>query len=118
MLVGGAIIDIVAFDPEKPDEWFLRTGNAWALGMDAIAEARDNWTGNRIFLSATPLDWLRAGMRGACVIDWTLDAVTTLRDAVEIQVAEPRFARALRLELSRQPRITEIAVKTGTRHAA
>lgn len=108
----GCIIDLIAFRPSQPDTWYARVGNCWALGMDEIADARSALDqSHSIFLHATPLDWLRAGGRGVCVIDWTDDARLTLRDLRAIDVASPKFARALRLELSRPPRIPEI--KTG-----
>lgn len=114
-----AITDIVAFDPASPNEWFLRTGNAWALGINAIEAATDIFdASNSVFLHATPLDWLRYGMGGACVLDWTPEAINTLRAASKIEVPSPKFAQALRLQLSRPPRLPEIRTTDGMRHAA
>jgi hypothetical protein len=114
------IVDILAFRPSDPDVWYLRRGSAWALGHDAIMEARGAWCDQEsaIALTATPLDWLRGDMAGACIIDWTQDAVMTLRDAVRIQVPSREFARALRLQLSRPPALPPIDVKRGARRAA
>lgn len=112
-----AITDIVAFSPDNPNEWFLRRGAAWALGMDHINAALA-WPDTVVSLSSTPLDWLRAGMGGACVIDWTLDAMNTIRSLQEIEVSSPKFAAALRLQLSKPPRLPEIAVSGDKKNAA
>lgn len=113
-----AITDIVAFSPDAPDQWYLRRGSSWALGLDEIAAVQSGWHGASLFISPTPLDWLRAGMRGACVIDWTRDAMDTLRSLSGIQVADRKFAQALRLQLSKPPRLPEINVFGGKRDAA
>ncbi|MBK9661479.1 MAG: hypothetical protein IPO68_16530 [Chitinophagaceae bacterium] len=112
-----AVTDIVAFAPDKPNEWFLRRGSAWALGMDHINGALA-WPDTVVSLSATPLDWLRADMWGACVLDWTTDAIDTIRALQEIEVSSPKFAAALRLQLSKPPRLPEIAVSGDKKNAA
>ena len=112
-----AVTDIVAFAPDKPNEWFLRRGSAWALGMDHINGALA-WPDTIVSLSATPLDWLRADMWGACVLDWTTDAIDTIRALQEIEVSSPKFAAALRLQLSKPPRLPEIAVSGDKKNAA
>ena len=116
----GGIVDIVAFRPSEPDCWYLRRGTAWALGEDHIHYMRGGWSraDSTIFLAATPMDWLRGFMHGACVINWTPEAVLTLRDAVRIQVSSPAYARALRLELSRPPALPPIELYREQRHAA
>lgn len=115
----GAVLDLIAVRPSQPDVWYVRVGNCWALGMDEITDARHSLDhSHSIVLHATPLDWLRAGGRGVCVVDWTDDARMTLRDLRAINVASPKFARALRLELSRPPRIPEINIKRMRRDAA
>lgn len=114
---GEAVTDIVAFSPDKPNEWFLRRGVAWALGLDKINDALA-WPETVVPLAATPLDWLRSGMVGACVIDWTPDAVEAIRALQQIEVSSPKFAAALRLQLSKPPRLPEIAVSGDKKNAA
>lgn len=112
----GIILDLIAFNPGDPDAWCSRVGNAWALGMDDITAARDAW--KTLFIHPTPLDWLRSGGRGACVVEWTHEARMCLRDMGEIDVTSPKFAQALRLELARPPRLPEISIKRMRRGAA
>lgn len=113
-----AVTDIVAFSPDKPNEWFLRIGSAWALGLDNILEAQTGWPGSSVLLHETPLDWLRSGMEGSCVIDWTDDAIIALRSLPHIDVARPKFAAALRLQLSKPPRLPEIDITGGQKRGA
>lgn len=108
----GDIIDLIAFDPAVPDVWYLRTGAGWALGSDTIADACEGWDADQhLTLHATPLDYLRAGCTGACVTQWTPESRAGIRQVHWVDVASPKFARALRLELTRPPRIPEIEVK-------
>ncbi|MBA4754574.1 MAG: hypothetical protein H2050_07070 [Sphingobium sp.] len=117
----GRIADLIAFDPTDPDTWYLRTGTGWALGHDHLDEISRNagWpdTQQWVDLHATPLDWLRAGCTGACVTQWNAESRSRLRHHDRIHVASSKFARALRLELTRPPRIPEIEVK-GTQSRA
>lgn len=115
---GGTITDIVAFDPTSPTRWLLRTGDAWALGFDHIDYAQGDLNGDALAIHATPFDWLSAGMAGCCVINWTHKARTTLRDLARLQVHSPRYAQALRLELSRPPSLPEITCVGERRRAA
>ncbi|GLI99147.1 hypothetical protein [Sphingobium sp. BS19] len=116
----GATLDLIAFDPKDPDIWFLRTGEGWALGCDAVRDAVQGWDSadKRLSLHATPLDWLRAGSSGACVTQWTPESRSAVRHVDAIVVTSIKFARALRLELSRPPRIPEIEVKGAQSRAA
>lgn len=89
---GGELIDVVALASHRRDEWALRTGDGWALGLDRLAEAeqaRDEALLRaapgkapravhlRVFSS--PFDWLAAGGAGICVLDWSAMALTSLR---------------------------------------
>jgi len=70
------IIDIVAFQPSKPNKWWLRLGNAVVLGLHdarlALFEEKP------VFVHATPLDWLRNDCRGCVVLDWKADLLSYL----------------------------------------
>ena len=116
---GGVITDLIAFDPRQPDHWFLRSGNGWALGADDILTAREGWPGTPpLTLHATPLDYLRAGATGAAVVEWTAQARQALLQVDRIDVADPKFAQRLRLELARPPRMPQIAVPRRQQHDA
>lgn len=92
----GALIDLVAIASHCRDEWALRTGDGWALGLGALAEAaqaRDEAAARAsegskrrqvtVRLHGTPLDWLAAECSGICVLDWGPLALTALRSLGE-----------------------------------
>jgi hypothetical protein len=121
VLEDGALVDIVAFTVDDPQGWALRTGNGWALGVDNIRYAQGGWgeADSTLRMCATPLDWLRAGCEGACIIDgYSWQASSEVRNVKSLEVDSPAMARALRLQLSKPPQIPEINVKRGQRHAA
>ncbi|MCB4862335.1 hypothetical protein K7W03_22345, partial [Sphingobium sp. PNB] len=117
---GGQIVDLIAFDIKTPDVWYLRTGNGFALGAESIEAASHGWgaADQRLILHATPMDWLRSSCFGACVTQWTAESRAAVRQVPAIDVGSPKFARALRLELTRPPRIPEIEVKGMQSRAA
>lgn len=119
LVEGGIVVDLIAFDPKQPNAWFLRTGHGWALGADMIARAQNYWPDDApLVLHATPLEWLGSGCEGACVTQWTDEARMTIRGIHACEVRSNEFARALRLELTRPPRIPEIQVRRWQNRAA
>lgn len=77
------VIDVVAIASHARDEWALLSGDGWALGLAALAEAeqaRDEAQAKaepskaprpvRLRVWATPLDWLAHDCSGICVLDW------------------------------------------------
>jgi hypothetical protein len=61
------LIDMIAWRPDDPARWWYRTGEGDALGIDNLDLAHvEGWP---ISLHKTPLDWLRAGCRGAVLLD-------------------------------------------------
>ncbi|MCB9947108.1 MAG: hypothetical protein H6842_04680 [Rhodospirillaceae bacterium] len=70
------IDDVVAFSPDRPDDWRLLTGGAVLLERDAVVEALR--TGGPLVIHSTPLDWLRAGCTGTCIVDWSLNPYAEL----------------------------------------
>ncbi len=59
-------VDLTAIPFDAPDSWFCRTGIAVLLGCHNLARAN----GDVVTLHQTPLDWLRDGGRGLCVLNW------------------------------------------------
>ncbi|MBF0251897.1 MAG: hypothetical protein HQL35_14845, partial [Alphaproteobacteria bacterium] len=89
------IRELVAFDPRDPGRWWLRLGGErWGpvwLGQDAVDWARAE--GAPLTLYATPLDWLRAGCRGAVLLDAGGDLFADLFDGIaRIRVPDVAFA--------------------------
>jgi len=105
---GGEIIDLVAWRSLQPFRWWLRSGLGWALGQD-------NWTyrsawdvGDPFAVHATPLDWLRAGCNGICIVDWSAPEVRELLTAEALRVGTPALGEALISTLSRPHRLPQI----------
>jgi len=64
---GNTLIDLVAVGLET-FTCRTRTGIATVLGAEHIERARERGTVVRLFKD--PIDWLRNGRRGACIVDW------------------------------------------------
>ena len=61
------LIDLIAWRPADLACWWYRTGEGDVLGIDNLDLAHiEGWP---ISLHRTPLDWLRAGCRGAVLLD-------------------------------------------------
>lgn len=111
----GELIDAAALASHSRDEWALRTGHGWALGMDLIDDAHRALAGEqkrlRLRLYGTPFDWLAGGGDGLCVLDWSQAALMELRllgERVTIEVS-PGAAERLKAMLAYGglPRVTE-----------
>ena len=62
------LADLIAWHVEKPDTWYWRSGeHGMVLGDDALSRAGHFQEPLRLF--STPLEWLRGGGRGACLLD-------------------------------------------------
>lgn len=78
----GELIDIAALASHRRDEWALRTGNGWALGLDQVDRAHARTAREKrttIRLHASPFDWLAAKGEGICVLDWCAASLGELR---------------------------------------
>ena len=63
------LIDMIAWRPDDPTHWWFRLdGIDMVLGADNLDLAHT--AGRPISLHQTPLDWLRAECRGACLLDY------------------------------------------------
>jgi hypothetical protein len=74
--------DLVAFHLDRPDRWWLRRGGATVLGVV------NTFTIEPRTLHATPLDWLKAGACGLCILDWTGNPVDRLAGAGHLHAAQ------------------------------
>ena len=87
--VWGVPVDLVVFHAGVTPFVGSWLGRAGLLGEEQIRHARDI-----LQVHATPLDWLRAGREGVCVVD-PLRAAPMLRDAGTMAVATPHERRRL-----------------------
>lgn len=63
----GKIIDLVAWHPADPSQWWLRSNLGSILGEDCLFQQDCS---GEIVLHGQPLDWLCAGGSGVCILDW------------------------------------------------
>jgi hypothetical protein len=101
----GALCDLIAFRSDKPLAWLGRTGAAWCLGADCLSDYLMD--GALVRLRATPLDWLKAGGHGLCVVDWSAPEVRQLSHLANIDCPDARLASRLRSAIAAtMPRIS------------
>lgn len=110
----GALIDIIAFRLIQAGMWKWRTGDGFALGADEI-ESGTPWSGfAEIELHATPIDWLAATGRGACILNYADEArIRSLSQFDRIIVSDHRVMAKIEPILSRPARKPEIIRKGG-----
>lgn len=127
----GALVDLCAFRSTNPDEWRLRTGNGWALGLE---EGVGRWVWNspgdpgasppkhpvgcppHIF--GSPLDWLRGDCSGICVLDWRSPEIYQLDVLESVTVSDQATAKLLTTALTRPSRVPNIEVMGVLAHVA
>lgn len=111
----GDLVDLVAFRSTTPDEWTLRTGNGWGLGLGR-GVGWHTWAPS-VHLSANPLAWLRDGAQGLCVLDWRSPDLIRLDVLQSVTVADADTAVLLREALSRPVRLPHIEIMEALRAA-
>lgn len=106
---GGELIDLVAFRSGDPADWRLRTGLGLALGLQQGWE-RYYWQ-DEVTLSLTPLDWLRNGAEGLCIVDWDAPDIAMMSSLPAITCPSRQAASRLRQALTRPQPLPPILVK-------
>lgn len=115
VLERGELVDLCAFRSTAPDEWSLRVGNGWALGLNNCV-ASHSWEPS-VHLSSNPLEWLRRDRAGICILDWRSPELMQL-DALDfVTVSDPATARLLAEALSRPVRLPNIQIMEAARAA-
>ena len=91
------LLDLLAFDPTRPDCWWLRRGQALLLGsiyVDLAIEA-----GCALPVYANPMSWLRANAEGVVILDWNA-APALLLDAGEFLAENLELGNRLEVALA------------------
>lgn len=103
------LLDLVVFKPSRPDQWWLRAGNGVLLGPDwpEWCVTLDN---EPLYLHSTPLDWLRAGGQGSCIVDWSASLSLHLGSCADIICDTPELASRLHYALNKPTRPPNIHV--------
>ena len=93
----GQVIDVCAARSAAPDEWAVLRGDGWLLGHDAFLRCQLDGEGS-LRVRGNPIDWLRGGCVGICVLDWSAAALGALRGLgpkVTLICDEPQAAQRL-----------------------
>lgn len=110
------LVDLIAFTSNKPLAWLLRLGLGWSLGL---LDGLEHHSGkDEVRLWATPLDWLRAGCDGLCILDWSAPDVRELTRLSRIHCQNRALSEVLKEALARPNRLPEITYGEDIRHAA
>jgi hypothetical protein len=64
----GEMEDTVAWFPDDPDSWWVCRRIGVILGMAAVEDAE--FLHEPLIIFETPADWVSAGRKGICIIDW------------------------------------------------
>lgn len=111
----GELVDLVAFQSDDPTCWLLRNGTGWALGLE-WGLGRHCW-GDPVTIALTPLEWLRGGAEGLCILDWDAPEIHYLADIPRLVCATAELASCLRTALTKPVRFPNISIEE-TRLAA
>ena len=90
---GGEIADALAFTPDEPGRWWLRTGVCAFLGGDALG---DTVMDEPVCIFKTPLAWLRAGAPPDGLV--ILDDNIARRDLAHHSIVAEDLAHGLELD--------------------
>jgi len=107
-----ALHDLVAFTLDQPSRWWLRRGVGVLLGPD-WPDYRVTLANEPLPLFSTPLDWLRAGGRGSCVVDWSAHLPLHLGSVENIVCDTPELASRLYAALNSERSGPSIHVAKG-----
>lgn len=95
---GALIEDIVATVLDHRLQSYRRIGLCAVLGDSAIAGARSRRMDLSIYRS--PLSWLAAGGRGACLVDWTADPRYVFRGIPNLRCETDQLGRRLNARIA------------------
>jgi hypothetical protein len=116
----GVVTDLVAFDPRTPDAWALRRGDGVMLGWDVwhanahVPQIAGGWREDpAVRLFANPLQWMRGGGEGLCLLAWTQSTMAMLRalgPERTIVCEDDHFAAVVAERMAERPRLPTVSV--------
>ena len=113
----GEVIDLIAWTAFKPHDWYWRTGNGWALGIDAISCGGTKSDFKSIMIHTTPLKWLAAGGEGITILNWNAPEIQSL-SAFDQLICFDHIVSTSVAKILAQPFPVPQIVIHGTHHAA
>ena len=113
VLDGQQLVDMVAFSPLSPDQWYLRRGDGRILGSGGgMADWDTGMEEIRIF--ATPMDWMIAGGDGICVLTWDERAIRDLMalgGRVRLMADSHQLAAHIEEQMKSVPMLPDVGVQ-------
>lgn len=105
-------LDLISFEPARPDRWYFRTGDGDVLGEKAIDRAIA--LEEPLELSHSPLAWLHNSLVGAVIIYWNACLSLYLGNVRRIIADSPALAWNVssRLDLERCRPMPEIRIRS------
>lgn len=104
-VIDQGLIDLVAWQP-KTGRLASRLGVAWAVGQGQVERCSLGSTGPAVPIFRSPIGWLRAGRRGAVIVNWR--AAASVLAGLTIQPEDADHARELGVRLQlRRPRFLQ-----------
>lgn len=112
---GPELIDMVAFSPLSPDQWYLRRGDGRILGSGSgMADWDTGIEEIRIF--ATPMEWMMAGGEGICVLTWDERAIRDLMflgGKVRLMADSHALAQHIEEQMKSVPMLPDVGVQSA-----
>ena len=109
-LSGDGIVDLLALPHDRPATVYWRyTAQGVVLGYENILSA--DYDHEPLVLHETPMDWMRAGKTGACIIDWRRYWAGDVANVSAIRVNNPDFGFEVRKRLSQPVPCPSIQVR-------
>lgn len=106
----GDLIDLLAFNPNEPDRWWLRRGDGILLGAGALDHL---YLGAELQVCQTPLKWLLDYCEGCVALDWPR-AADRLRSIETLAIKDISFAEEVRRYLQKPLLVPDIRVPLST----
>ena len=113
------IVDLIATKTHTPHTWQTRFGAAPLLGIDWPDWCKQSiGISEQLFAYSTPLDWLRSGGQGVCVLDWDADLSLCLGGVEQIVCDNMKLAQQLACVFNDQPKRPRLLVSEEASNVA
>lgn len=101
-----ALLGVVAFNPDTPDNWTVHPEDAGAIMLGEVALREAVWHGEPLPVFGNPLTWLRSGSGGVFPLDWPGFAREMLwHPEVELVTKDVGLGKRIRSELDRAAKV-------------
>ncbi|HJQ58018.1 MAG TPA: hypothetical protein VJ890_14000 [Vineibacter sp.] len=100
----GDVVDLIAWQPDRPEQLYRRDGLAWCIGSDAYESALCQKRASPLAVHGNVYSWLKASGAGVLIVHWP-HAAMHLAVVQTLTAATPEIQRRLKfLWTDRLPR--------------